>query len=170
MDADARQAQRNAKKNAPGKHNVVNGPIQNSILAAVKQRTTSIQVVATGNTRDIETILRDRGQIIYHIREENPYSRLLEPEINIELYFLNRKAKAVFASRMGLPSIHFGSIFLFRNGFRVFPIGEPDDDFYGLDRRKQQGTRRYLSTRDLIGRVDLSGGQGLTRPPVVIAD
>ena len=160
VDADARQKARNAKKQAPDHHNIVNGPIRNSILEAVGQRTTSIRVVANRNAGDIETILTDRGETIYRIREENPYSRLIEPEVNIELYFLNRKAKAVFASRMGLPSIQFGSVFLFRNGFRVFPIGEPDDDFYGLDRRKQQGTRRYLSTRDLIGRVDLSGGNG----------
>ena len=55
----------------------------------------------------------------------------------------------------------FGSIFVFRNGFRVYPIGEEDDDFFGLARRKQQGYRRFLGTRDLIGRVELKGVKGI---------
>ena len=66
----------------------------------------------------------------------------------------------VFARRMGLASVQFGSIFLFRNGFRVFPIGEERDDFFGLTRRKQQGVRRYLGSRDLIGRVSIAGADG----------
>ena len=61
---------------------------------------------------------------------------------------------------MGLPSVQFGSIFLFRNGFRVFPIGHQHDDFFGLSRRKQQGMRRFLGSRDLIGRVEISGVEG----------
>ena len=61
---------------------------------------------------------------------------------------------------MGIPSVQFGSIFLFRNGFRVLPIGAEEDDFFGLNRRKQQGMRRFLGGRDLIGRVDILGGEG----------
>ena len=61
---------------------------------------------------------------------------------------------------MGLPSVQFGSIFLFRNGFRVFPVGHEDDDFFGLTRRKQQGMRRFLGSRDLIGRVEIKGVEG----------
>ena len=76
------------------------------------------------------------------------------------IYFLNRSAKTVFARRMGLASVEFGSVFLFRNGFRVFPIGEEKDDFFGLTRRKQQGVRRYLGSRDLIGRVSIAGAEG----------
>jgi hypothetical protein len=80
--------------------------------------------------------------------------------LNADIYFLNRSAKAVFARRMGINSVEFGSIFLFRNGFRVFPIGAQDDDFFGLNQRKQQGQRRYLGSRDLIGRVDIKGTDG----------
>jgi signal transduction histidine kinase len=73
---------------------------------------------------------------------------------------LNRSAKVIFTRQMGLRSVQFGSIFLFRNGFRVFPIGEEHDDFFGLQHRKQQGQRRYLGSRDLIGRVELKGVEG----------
>jgi signal transduction histidine kinase len=58
---------------------------------------------------------------------------------------------------MGVPSVQFGSVFLFRNEFRVFPIGEEGDDWFGVDRRKQQGYARFLGTRDIIGRIDVSG-------------
>ena len=40
------------------------------------------------------------------------------------------------------------------------PIGAEEDDFYRLNRRKQQGMRRFLGTRDLIGRVDIKGSPG----------
>ena len=49
---------------------------------------------------------------------------------------------------------------MFRNGFRVFPIGQETDDFFGLARRKQQGIRRFLSSRELIGRVEIKGVEG----------
>lgn len=57
---------------------------------------------------------------------------------------------------MGVRPIEFGSVFLFLNKFRIFPIGEEFDDTLGLNRRKQQGQSRYLGTRDLIGRVDVT--------------
>ena len=52
-------------------------------------------------------------------------------------------------------SVEFGSIFLFLNGFRVLPYGKEGDDWLGLDRRKQQGARRFLSTRDVVGHVKI---------------
>ncbi len=57
---------------------------------------------------------------------------------------------------MGVRPVEFGSIFLFLNGFRIFPIGEETDDTFGLNRRKQQGSSRYLGTRDVMGRVDVT--------------
>lgn len=137
----------------------VNGKIENNILDVLKMRTTSIRIsITTGET--IQTVLEDRGEQIYTITEANPYRRLDHADLNAEIYFLNRSAKMVFARRMGLPSVQFGSIFLFRNGFRVFPIGDENDDFFGLARRKQQGMRRFLGNRDLIGRVEIKGVKG----------
>ena len=138
---------------------LINGPVRNTILDVLKEKTTSVLVdISAGDV--LTTRLNDRGDKIYETREANPYPGLTSARLEAEVYFLNRSAKQVFARRMGLPSVQFGSIFLFRNGFRVFPIGDQEDDFFGLARRHQQGVRRFLGTRDLIGRVQIDGGQG----------
>ena len=156
---------------------IVNGKVENPILQVLSKRTTVIRVKIVNKGKTIESMLEDRGEIIYRIRETNPYSGLKDTGLVADIYFLNRSAKVVFAHRMGLPSVQFGSIFLFRNGFRVMPVGAEDDDFFGLNRRKQQGVRRFLGGRDLIGRVELkvvkgfeeatSRNQGLIRTPAV---
>ena len=139
---------------------LVNGPIENTIREVLRQKTTTIHIGVVDNGTIIETKLEDRGEKIYKIKESNPYIGLANTELEVEVYFLNRGAKKLFAHRMGLPSVQFGSIFLFRNGFRVFPVGQEDDDFFGLSRRKQQGMRRFLGSRDLIGRVEIKGVEG----------
>ena len=156
---------------------IVNGKVENPILQVLSKRTTVIRVEVVNKGETIESMLEDRGEIIYRIRETNPYPSLKDTGLVADIYFLNRSAKVVFAHRMGLPSVQFGSIFLFRNGFRVMPVGAEDDDFFGLNRRKQQGVRRFLGGRDLIGRVELkvvkgfeeatSRNQGLIRSPEV---
>lgn len=166
-----------ARRARPG--DCVNGTIENTLLELLKTKTTSVHVAVSGSTSSIETILEDRGKRIYHTREPNSERDLHGVEMCADIYYLNRSAKQTFARRMGLPSVKFGSLFLFRNGFRVFPIGEEYDDFFGLSRRKQQGMRRYLGTRDVIGRVDVPGtaefkestsrDQGLVRTPQVEA-
>ena len=138
---------------------LINGPITNTILDVLKGKTTSVQVDISADNI-LTTRLDDRAEAIYETREANPFPGLANANIDAEVYFLNRSAKQVFARRMGLPSVQFGSIFLFRNGFRVFPIGDEKDDFFGLARRHQQGVRRFLGTRDLIGRVQIDGVQG----------
>ena len=156
---------------------LVNGKITNPILEALGRRTTAIRVEVSSDGAVLESRLEDRGELIYRIREPNPYPGLKDSGFGADIYFLNQSAKAVFSRRMGLPSVQFGSIFLFRNGFRVFPIGHQRDDFFGLARRQQQGVRRFLGSRDLIGRVDVesekgfeestSRDQGLIRTPEV---
>jgi signal transduction histidine kinase len=138
----------------------VNGIIENSILKALAERTTVIRVKSIEDGKRLETELEDRGELIYRIRETNPYKRLKDAGFSADVYYLNRSAKVTFSRRMGVRSIDFGSIFAFRNGFRVFPIGNEDDDFFGLNKRKQQGQRRFLGTRELVGRVDVLGVPG----------
>ena len=139
---------------------VVNGKVENPVLRILSGRTTSIHVTLTSNGKMIESRLEDRGELIYHIKEKNTYPLLRRSEFSVIIYFLNRSAKIVFARHMGLPSVQFGSIFLFRNGFRVFPVGQEHDDFFGLTHRQQQGMRRYVGSRDLIGRVSIAGAKG----------
>lgn len=132
----------------------VDGPVGNQIADLLQDKTSRIDVVIDSGV--IETTLFDRGRKIYSIREPSPYDDLEGSRVEGKVYFLNRAAKHNFTARMGVRPVEFGSVFLFLNGFRIFPIGEELDDTLGLNRRKQQGTSRYLSTRDLIGRVDVT--------------
>jgi hypothetical protein len=131
---------------------IVNGRVGNFIFSALQEKTTFITVAIDDD--QIITSLTDRGELIYKIREPNVYSNLGKSGFRCELYYLNQSAKVTFARRVGLPSIQFGSVFLFRNGFRVYPVGEDGDDWFGFNRRKQQGYSRFLGTREVIGRVD----------------
>ncbi|WP_259781006.1 ATP-binding protein [Aestuariispira ectoiniformans] len=131
----------------------LNGPISNDIADVLRDKTTRMEVEIAGGK--IRSSLIDRGRVIYEISEDSPYEDLTNATIRGEVFFLNRSAKATFARRMKVPVVEFGSVFLFLNGFRVFPIGEEANDSFGLNRRKQQGTSRYLGTRDVLGRVDI---------------
>ncbi|WP_417672325.1 ATP-binding protein [Roseibium sp.] len=131
----------------------VDGPVGNEIADLLREKTSRIEVSIASGT--INTKLFDRGRKIYEVKEPSPYIELQGSEVEGQVFFLNRAAKANFTRRMGLPSVKFGSIFLFLNGFRVFPIGEENDDTLGLARRKQQGVSRYLGTRDVLGRIDV---------------
>ena len=91
---------------------------------------------------------------MYEIEEPNDAFSLLT-SVSISLFFLNRAAKYSFTSRMGVHAVSYGNVFLFRNGFRILPYGEWNDDSWGLNQRQQQGYKRFLGTRDLFGRVDV---------------
>ena len=142
---------------------IVNGPIENFIFSDLESKTTRIEVGFSSDKKSLLCALTDRGTLIYSIREPNPFPLLADASFTCKLFYLNQSAKLTFARRMGVPSVQFGSVFLFRNGFRVFPIGVEGDDTFGLDRRKQQGYARYLGTRELIGRIDVQGGESLFR-------
>ena len=130
----------------------VNGIIQNSILDIIKLKTTKVEVKVDSNK--VITKIIDRGILIYHISEENKNSSLID-NLEINLFFLNRSAKINFKKRMNLDPVNYGSIFLFRNGFRVQPYGNMGDDSWGLDFRAQQGYNRFLGTRNLFGQVSI---------------
>lgn len=134
---------------------LVNGQIGNFIFTTLQDKTTFIRVTIEGN--ELFTTLTDRGEVIYRIAEPNPYQQLSAAGFRCEIYYLNISAKTTFTRRIGLPSVQFGSVFLFRNNFRVYPVGEDGDDWFGFNRRKQQGYTRYLGSREVIGRVDVSG-------------
>ena len=131
---------------------IVNGILKNSIASIIKLKTTQIDVQVKHDV--ITTTLSDRGVDIYRIREENKEFQLLE-DATVSLSFLNRAAKYNFHRIMGIEVVNYGSVFLFRNGFRILPFGETGDDSWGLDFRAQQGYNRYLGSRDLLGRVDI---------------
>lgn len=137
---------------AESKHDIVNGVVENSIADILKLKTTQIE--SSIHDGVIHTILSDRGTVMYEIEEANHAFSLLT-SVSISLFYLNRAAKYNFTAKMGVEPINYGNVFLFRNGFRIFPFGEPDDDSWGVNKRLQQGYNRRISTRDLFGRVDV---------------
>jgi signal transduction histidine kinase len=129
----------------------VNGFVKNFVFETLKLKTTHISTKITSNK--IITELNDRGKKLYEIEEENTFDEI--DDLTIKLFYLNRKAKYNFTQKMGIRNRHFGSIFLYKNGIRIYPYGDPNEDFFGIDRRKGQGWARNLGTRDLLGRLEL---------------
>ncbi len=140
------------------KTSIINGKITNTIIDVLKSKTTYLEVELNHNY--LYSTLTDRGELVYRIKEPiNLNSFLIGSSFKCELFFLNRSAKSTFTRRMGTPSVSYGSLFLFRNDFRVYPIGEEDNDFWGLNKRKQQGHSRYLGSRDVLGKVEVWGNE-----------
>lgn len=142
---------------------VVNGKVSNFIFETLGSKTTNLEICVSEDGVKLYSKLTDRGEVIYEIEEPNPYELLYKAGFSCNLYYLNKSAKQTFRRRMGVSSVEFGAVFLFRNGFRVFPVGEEGDDTFGIDRRKQQGYARYLGTRDVLGRIDVTGDEELFR-------
>lgn len=136
--------------------NIVNGPVRNFLFEALELKTTQIQLEIDRDGDTLITKLNDRGTLIYELMEHNPYKGILF-DIQISLFHLNRSAKSSFTRRMGLPPVKYGSVFLYKNGFRVHPFGDVGDDSLEIDRRKQQGIFRFLGNRDLSGRIEING-------------
>ena len=135
---------------------VINGKIENRIFEDLDIKTTKIDVVIPSDGKTIRTILEDRGTLIYEIVEKNPHKGVLE-DIKVSLFMLNRSAKMLFTKKMGIHAVQYGSLFLYKNGFRIYPFGEPGEDPLKIDHRKQQGQSRFLGTRDIIGRIEING-------------
>lgn len=120
---------------------IVNGKIKNTIFETLQIKTSKILVEISEDGKYIETTLNDRGDLIYQLKELNPYPKL--HGIRVYLFQLNRSAKANFARTMGMPSDKYGSIFMYKNGFRVYPFGEAGGDLLMIDKRKAQGYNRF---------------------------
>lgn len=136
----------------------INGKIKNSIFKELIPKTTHFYSYLT-ESGELICELRDRGLLIYKTKETVSLPSIFDVNFKIDIFYLNRAAKNFFTRRMNVQSINYGSLFLFRNGFRVYPIGEPGNDSWGADRRKGQGYARYLGTRDILGRVSVYGSE-----------
>ncbi len=133
----------------------VNGRIKNFIFETLELKTTRINVSISQDGLFIDTELIDGGTRIYKIREKNSRFRLLSG-IDYSIFYLNHSAKLTFAARMGLPSVQYGHIFVYKNGFRIYPYGEPFDDTLKIDQRKGQGYSRFLGTREILGSISIN--------------
>lgn len=133
---------------------IVNGKIVNHVFDVLNIKTTKITATISEDGKKIITTLNDRGIQLFEIEEKNKYSI---KDVKGTVYSLNRAAKVNFTKMMGIESVNYGSVFVYKNGFRVYPYGEPEKDFMNIDRRKAQGYRRYLGTREICGRIDIFG-------------
>lgn len=134
----------------------VNGKINNDIIEKLGLKTTNIEVNISEDGKMITTELWDRGEFIFEFKEENrKYTKLRN--IKFKLLYLNRSAKYNFSLVMGITPVNYGSVMVYKNGFRIYPYGEPGEDLFYIDRRKSQGRNRYLGTRDIIGRILILG-------------
>jgi signal transduction histidine kinase len=135
-------------------YNKINGEVKNKIFEKLDFRTSSIQAKIDAKGEFITTSLQDRGKEIFLLKERNTFSQL--SSIDISIFYLNTYAKAYFTKQTGIKSVDFGSIFLFINGFRIPPYGDIGDDWLGMEIRKGQGHSRYLGTREVVGRIEIS--------------
>lgn len=134
--------------------NKVNGIIRNNVFQVLNEKTIKINVRISEDGKTISSELYDRGIYIFKTVEKNEFTLR---DVSCELFFLNRIAKLNFTRIMGVEAIKYGSIFVYKNSFRIYPYGEPGQDFFDIDQRKQQGYKRFLGTRELIGQIEING-------------
>ena len=135
------------------RHEQVNGTIQNFVFEKLGIRTT--QITCDVKDRIVTTRILDKGELVVEFEEENGYSLL--NDIKVNLFYLNREAKTIFTRLMGVEPVRYGSIFLYRNGFRVYSYGDEGNDWLSLEKRKLQGYGRHLSAREMMGRIEITG-------------
>ncbi|MDD3392477.1 MAG: ATP-binding protein [Bacilli bacterium] len=124
--------------------------IYNSLFDALKEKTTCI----TASFEDkIIVRLEDHGKMVYNIEKKNNDTGL--SNIKICIYYLNFIAKYNFTRLMGAEPKNYGSIFMYKNKFRIYPYGEMNNDTLGLDTRKTQGYGRYLGNREIVGYISI---------------
>lgn len=136
-------------------HKTINGNIKNLIFETLEIKTTKIvSRILDKDKKQIETSLIEGGKLVYKIIEENKYENLFN--VDCELYFLNHSAKLTFKKRMGVDSVAYGHIFVYKNGLRIYPYGDRYEDPLKMDNRKSQGYNRYLGTRETMGYISIN--------------
>lgn len=128
--------------------------IKNNIFDKLAFKTTHIKSQITEDGSTIQTTLFYQDNIIYKYEAKNIYETL--KNIDVEIHFLDMFGKSYFKKQTGRSVIEYGSVLLFYNGYRISPYGNEGDDWLGINRRKLQGTRRFLGTRDIIGKVSIN--------------
>lgn len=131
----------------------VNGPITNFVFEKLDIKTTHMSCELIDSK--IKTSLYDKGKLVVSFDEDNRYKLLTH--VTVRLFYLNPEAKRAFSNLMGVQPVRYGSVFLYRNGFRVYSYGDEGNDWLGLEKRKGQGYARFLSARELMGRIEILG-------------
>lgn len=149
LDSD----KKNLKKQNP--EQIINGEVHNFVFSKIEPNTTTVDVFI--NSSEVVTKLFDKGDLIFQLETSIPVKYAGLHDVHVCISYLNQYAKSVFKKMMGIDAVEFGHVYLYKNGFRIHPYGETNDDWLGVARRKQQGHYRYLGNRDIIGRVEIIG-------------
>lgn len=124
--------------------------IHNSLFDALREKTVCINAEFD---EKITVKLEEHGNLIYNIVKKENDTGL--DGIKICIYYLNPIAKSNFTRLMGTEPKNYGSIFVYKNKFRIYPYGEINNDTLGLDTRKTQGYSRYLGNREIVGYISI---------------
>lgn len=153
IEDESERARDNQEKSSRAQ---VNGEVKNFIFETLDVKTTQILTEIDDKGDDILITVKDRGTLVYKIKKINDTKPKLTG-IKFHLFYLNRMAKTNFTRLMGLRPAYFGSIFVYKNGFRVPPYGDYGDDSFGIDIRQAQKFFERLGIRDVIGRIEIIG-------------
>ena len=153
-DEDAKESEKVIQKGEVP--TFVNGLIENKVFDLMQSRSTMLKARISGEKLCVDLI--DRNIHIYSTEENivNKFPMLFQSDFNCSIAYLNRAAKVFFTRSMGIPPVQYGSLFLLRNGFRVMPVGDTENDYWGMNLRKQQGYSRYLGSREIFGYVSVT--------------
>jgi len=80
---------------------------------------------------------------------------------NFEIFWFNRRLLRAIDGIGELKAVRdlqerWSGILLFRDGFRVFPYGDDEDDWLGLDRKALRRSGYTLNKTQFVGRVEIS--------------
>ena len=128
--------------------------IRNDIATVLDKKT--IYVECYIKEKEISISLYDKEKIIYSFKIEN---NTILKDIYFKIYYMSFAAKYNFTKIMKTTPKDYGSIFLYKNNFRIFPYGEVDFDAFGLNLRKTQGFNRYLGHRELLGWINITDSE-----------
>jgi len=133
------------------KGQIIDIDVQNNIQEVLLQKTVSMDCIISED--EIHVKLIDSGKLIYDLKLEN---NTLLKNVHYLVFYLNEKAKHNFTRIMKVHNKDYGSIFVYKNNFRVLPYGDTNHDTFQLNLRKTQGTRRYLAHREILGWVSIT--------------
>lgn len=143
-------------------HKKINGIIKNNLFEILKEKTINIKSEVSTDGKFIKTEISDNGEWLFTVTEKNNDYSFLH-DIKIEIYYLNRIAKNNFTRTMGIRNNEYGSIFLYKNGIRIYPYGEPGEDPFDLDLRQQKRFGDRLGTQQLLGSIEIFGKNELLK-------
>ena len=128
--------------------------ISNNVASVLDKKT--IYIECEIKEKEISITLYDQEKIIYSLKIEN---NTILKDIYFKIYYMGFAAKYNFTKIMKIEPKNYGSIFLYKNNFRIFPYGEVDFDSFGLNLRKTQGFKRYLGHRELLGWINITDSE-----------